>query len=90
MVVPFPYELGLSRSILANKFAFAGGASGTTITVRGVKPGYSCFASIQSQTTGGVSVTTVTPSIDTLSITFTADPGASVIVFYVVKTDSTI
>lgn len=60
---------------------FAGGAATTTITVTGMAATDLPFVQIQASTSA-VSVQKVTPTLNTITVLFSADPGAATVLSY--------
>ncbi len=67
----------------AGTHAYGGGGTSTAITVTGVLASDIPMASIKAST-NNVSVTKVVPTADTITVHFSADPGASTTVQYIV------
>lgn len=62
------------------KHSGAGGSATVTITVAGMTTSHLAFAQIQSSA-NAVTVQKVTPSVDTITVLCSADPGACVITY---------
>jgi hypothetical protein len=65
----------------AGTSAYAGGGTSVAITVAGVAATDLVFSQIQAST-NAVSVIKVTPTLNTITVTFSADPGAATTVQY--------
>lgn len=69
----------LSANILANSSAWAGGGTSHGFTITGLTTSSIVIPAIQAQTTGTVYIESYTVTANTLTVTFSADPGAMVL-----------